>query len=247
VASAALVDPDSDSWILIDPSPDLPAQLLGLGKVLGRDGPPPLRDLRVFLTHIHLGHYWGLGFLGREGAAASGVEVFAGEKACAFLRENHPFRRMVEEGRIEPVPLGDGRPWRGAAEILPMDVPHRLDFSETFAFRIQGPRASVFYMPDADRIPDRLLAAVGGVDHAFVDGTFYSPDEIPGLSDGTVPHPPVRETAQKFAAEGTLGNTRVVFTHLNHTNPLLDPDGPERADLGSLGFFVAEDFEVVEI
>jgi len=57
------------------------------------------------------------------------------------------------------------------------------------------------------------------VDAAFLDGTFFSADEIPGRSIGEIPHPLVPETVSRLRNEGLAA--RVFFVHLNHTNRLL--------------------------
>ncbi len=40
---------------------------------------------------------------------------------------------------------------------------------------------------------------------------------------GEIPHPPITETLDLLAPEEAA---KVRFTHFNHTNPVLDPDGP---------------------
>jgi pyrroloquinoline quinone biosynthesis protein B len=243
VASAAVVNPKTGSWCLIDPSPDIVRQIHELQRIYGK-ADLGFENLDVFVTHIHLGHYWGLGFFGKEGLGVQGVRVFSGDKATAFFKANHPFRRMEEEGRLHFKTIGPDRPWKGFVEIEAVPVPHRSDFSETFAFRISGERGTVFYMPDTDLLPQDLTEQAGNADYAFLDGTFYSPDEIPGLS--RVPHPPVQETVRALAQDPAW-KAKVVFTHLNHTNPLLLPRSPQRRELEEAGFHVADDWDAVPL
>ncbi len=246
VASAAVVDASSGAWCLLDPSPDLPRQFARLAAAYKDSFRLSFLSASVFVTHIHLGHYWGLGFLGKEGAGTRGVPVYAGPRAAEFLRRNDPFRRIAEEGRIRIESLSADVPWKGFVEITPVAVPHREDFSETFGFLVQGPSARVFYMPDADCVDARIASAVSTADYAYVDGTFFSPGEIPGLSDGTVPHPPMSVSAEILGSAGSA-RTRIRYTHMNHTNPALNPDGPERKLLEEKGLSLAEDFETVAI
>jgi pyrroloquinoline quinone biosynthesis protein B len=236
----ALVDEASGRWAVIDPSPDITAQLHGL-RARFPDLALSWDRLTLFLTHIHMGHYWGIGLLGKEGAGVRNVPVYAGAQAGEFLRQNHPFRRMIQEQRLRVLPLAENQPCRDWPEVRPVPVVHRDDFSETFGFLVQGKRR-LFYMPDADRVTDDLLPVIGGADVALIDGTFFSADEIPGLSDGTVPHPPVQATMELLSGLD-LRKTRVVFTHFNHTNPLLDPDGEARKEVEARGFTVAEDWQ----
>ena len=41
--------------------------------------------------------------------------------------------------------------------------------------------------------------------------------------------------------------TRIIFTHLNHSNPVVSAISPERQELEARGFEVAEDGLVLEI
>jgi pyrroloquinoline quinone biosynthesis protein B len=52
-----------------------------------------------------------------------------------------------------------------------------------------------------------------------------------------IPHPPVEESMKLFADRAG----KIIFTHLNHTNPLLDPSSDECGQLRRAGFRIAED------
>ena len=105
--------------------------------------------------------------------------------------------------------------------VTPFIVPHRDEFSDTVGYRIDGPRASALYLPDIDhwdRWDRDIREVVGGVDLAFLDGTFASADEVPGRSIEQISHPLIPDTRARLhdsAAE-------VWFIHLNHTNVELD-------------------------
>jgi pyrroloquinoline quinone biosynthesis protein B len=73
----------------------------------------------------------------------------------------------------------------------------------------------------------------------FLDGTFFSADEIPGRTIADIPHPLVPDTAARLTAAGPSA-ARVFFVHLNHTNRLLW-DAQARKDLESRGLGVAEE------
>ena len=121
-------------------------------------------------------------------------------------------------------------------------MPHRGEFSDTVAVSI-GRRA--LWLPDVDSWEawPSAVEVVAGHAVAFLDATFWSPDEIPGRSIGDFPHPLVRETINKFAEVGT----RVVLTHLNHTNPLCDPSSAENRIVHEAGFEVAFDGMTIEL
>jgi pyrroloquinoline quinone biosynthesis protein B len=123
-------------------------------------------------------------------------------------------------------------------------VPHRDEYSDTVGFLIRGPRRSLLYVPDSDpwaawtsSLSDRLA----GVDLAFLDGTFFSADELPGRSIESIGHPLITDSMELLEPLVVAGGPSVYFTHLNHTNPALDPRSPERAEIERRGFAVLED------
>ena len=73
-----------------------------------------------------------------------------------------------------------------------------------------------------------------------LDGTFWHSDELKGRVQSNVPHPPVRETLD-LIGKRREGDPRIVFIHLNHTNPLHYPDSKEYIELINLGWEVGEE------
>ncbi|MCK5484224.1 MAG: pyrroloquinoline quinone biosynthesis protein PqqB, partial [Gemmatimonadetes bacterium] len=120
-------------------------------------------------------------------------------------------------------------------------VPHRDEYSDTLGFVFEGPRRSLLYLPDIDRWENwdrRIEDVVAGVDIALIDATFYSAAEIPGRDRSEIPHPLVTDTIERL---GDLvgGDRSVVLTHLNNSNPVLDPGSQERARVLKAGFGIA--------
>jgi pyrroloquinoline quinone biosynthesis protein B len=72
---------------------------------------------------------------------------------------------------------------------------------------------------------------------AVVDATFFSADELPGRDLSLIPHPLVTDTVERFAGIGT----RIILTHLNHSNPVGDPESAEAALVAAAGMEVATD------
>lgn len=237
VASLLVVDPASGGRWLLDASPDLPAQV-----ELARSHPatraevglrPPLFE-GVFLTHAHMGHYAGLLHLGREAYGARDLPVFASPRMRAFLEQNGPWSLLVQTGAIELRTLAVGQPVELARglTLTARAVPHRDEFSDTLAFVVRGPRRSVLYVPDIDQwerwdLP--LEDALAEVDLALVDGTFFDERELPGRERSEFPHPPIRSTLERLASAPPGLRARVLFTHLNHTNPACDPSSAASA------------------
>ena len=77
------------------------------------------------------------------------------------------------------------------------------------------------------------------VDVALLDATFFSGDELPGRDIALIPHPTVLESIALLKQLPRPVRSRVVFTHMNHTNPLLDPGSKATQSVLALGFKIA--------
>jgi pyrroloquinoline quinone biosynthesis protein B len=169
-----------------------------------------------------------------------------------FLRENGPWSQLVALGNLElrEIQPGAGGGEGGAVElgegvaVRAVAVPHRDEYTDTVGFRIEGPRATVLYVPDTDSWDawgGRLDEVLEGVDVALVDATFYSAGELPGREVSEIGHPLITDSLERFGDAVHAGRLRVHFIHLNHSNPALDPRSPERRAIEAAGFRVAEE------
>ncbi len=269
-ACAAIVIRDSGNGLvlrrwLIDATPDIRWQLraLDLAAPANPDMPGPGLD-GILLTHAHLGHVGGLGQLGREALGASAVPVFAMPRLFEALRSNAPWSRLLEDGRIVLEPLYAGRAVQlsDSVRLTPVPVLHRTALSETVAFCVEGDQAQVLWLPDVDRWEPApgadgsgaapatvfdLSAWTETVDRAYVDGSFFDEQELPGRDRATVPHPTMRDTLALASAWPSQRRRRLRFIHLNHTNPALRPESEARAELRAAGVDVADEGEVMPL
>jgi pyrroloquinoline quinone biosynthesis protein B len=123
-----------------------------------------------------------------------------------------------------------------------IEVPHRMEYSDTLGWRIEGPRSTVLYVPDCDPLskweqkPAEVLA---GVDLLLLDGTFYSMDELPGRDTASLRHPLIIDSMDLLQPFVEADELEVWFIHLNHSNPALGPGSPERGEIERRGFAVA--------
>jgi pyrroloquinoline quinone biosynthesis protein B len=181
----------------------------------------------ILLTHAHIGHYVGLAELGREVLGARRVPVYCTASMAKFLRENRPWSRLVALENVEIREIAFDREFALSDRLhaTAIRVPHRDEDSDTVAFLIRGPERRVLWLPDIDKWEkwDRSLTDLlsDPALTAFVDGTFFSADEIPGRSTAEIPHPLVPETAALLARGQGSPAGRLFFVHLNHTNRLL--------------------------
>jgi pyrroloquinoline quinone biosynthesis protein B len=229
-ASAVRLKPEDTGRYLFDAAPDVRFQTVDVP-----DG--------VFLTHAHLGHLTGLSYFGRESVDADELPVYATSGLGDVIRENEPLRSLVTDRNVDLRSVTDGDPVAlETTSVTPIRVEHRESLpTGTLAYRVDGPDRSLLYVSDVDALTARVESLIRDVDVALVDGTFWSADEIDRVDD--VPHPTVRSSMETL--DGV--DTEILFTHLNHTNPLLDPTSDARERLESAGFRVAERGDVIEL
>ena len=115
----------------------------------------------ILLTHAHVGHYSGLIHLGHEAMGAAGIPVYAMPRMTEFLRGSGPWSQLVAYKNIELRSLAEQQTiaLNHRIRITPLLVPHRDEFSETVAFRIEGPERSVLADRDSEQVPANLLLA----------------------------------------------------------------------------------------
>jgi pyrroloquinoline quinone biosynthesis protein B len=247
VASLALVEPAAHRWWLFDATPDFRAQLARVAAAA-----PACSLAGIFLTHAHIGHYTGLMHLGREAMGARDVPVWAMPRMSAFLSANGPWDQLVKLHNIElhalhadsVVALGD------SLTVTPFRVPHRDEYSETVGFRIASGRGEVVFVPDIDKWErwDRDVGAlVAHASAAYLDGTFFDGDELPGRDMSEIPHPFIVESLARFASLPEAARRRIHFIHLNHTNRAAIAGTVERRRVEAAGCRVATAGERTEL
>jgi len=240
--SIAVVDPASGSKYLFEATPDLPEQLYALELVAPDD---QYRLAGVFLSHAHIGHYAGLMYFGREAMNTRNVSVYAMSRMRQFLQDNGPWSQLVSLDNIslrllqnfQTVPLDN-------ILVTPLLVPHRDEFSETVGFMILGPTRSALFIPDIDKWDlwnRRIIDEIQNVDYALIDATFFSGDELPGRDMSEIPHPFVVESMALFQDLPAEQKEKIWFIHMNHSNPLLDPDSEAYRQVIESGYQVARE------
>lgn len=226
--------------LVVDATPAYGEQLALLARTLGTSAACP-HELAI--SHAHIGHYLGLAFLGKEAVHARGLPVHGTPSMLRFLQQNRPWSHLVERGEVDLRALAPGTPLPfDGATVHVFLSPHRGEDTDTVGFEVVGPRRRLVYVSDADVLPPEIVERVRDADVSLVDGTFYSPAELPHRDILAVKHPFVRDSLVRL--RGARGP--VLFTHLNHTNPLLDPGSPEARSLPS-GFAVASEGQVFEL
>ena len=242
-SSIAVIDETNKTKYLFDATPDMREQLYELHRI-APDGEFSLDG--VFLTHAHMGHYAGLMHFGREAAGTSEVPVYAMPRMYDYLSANGPWSQLVQLQNIEMSRLADWEPVEVSPNVTvtPVLVPHRDEYSETVGYRIDGPNKSAIFIPDIDKWEmwsTDIRDVVKSVDYALLDATFFRDGELGGRDMSEIKHPFVSESMDLFDSLTEDEKARVIFIHMNHTNPLLIEGSPERAEVERRGFRYAKE------
>ena len=228
---------DQSKHYLFDASPDIVSQTNYLRSI------SHAKELEIFLTHAHMGHYAGLIHLGKESANTKKTKVYAMPRMAQFLQNNGPWSQLIDHENISIQPIQNKIPVSVSPRltVTPLVVPHRDEFSETVGYLISGQSKRVLYIPDIDKwdlwgtdINDLLTQ----VDYAFLDATFFEDGEI-SRPMSEVPHPFVEESITRFKSLAIEEKNKIYFIHLNHTNPARDTGFKGRVDVEEKGFYFA--------
>jgi pyrroloquinoline quinone biosynthesis protein B len=234
--SIALID--AEQAFLFEATPNLPSQLYAL-----HAHAPDAKLSGIFVTHAHIGHYAGLMFLGHEAMGVRNMPVYVMPRMSDYLRSNGPWSQLVSLNNITLTALQHEQPISlGRVNVTPLLVPHRDEFSETVGYRIDGPDKTAVFIPDInkwEKWDTELEDLVRRVDYALIDATFYADGELPGRDMSKVPHPFVSESMALLNHLSVAQRNKVWFIHMNHTNPLLNPESKASKAVRSAGYHVA--------
>ena len=228
---------DESKHLIFDASPDIVYQTNYLQQI------SPAKELEIFLTHAHMGHYVGLIHLGRESANTKNTPVYAMPRMAQFLQNNGPWSQLIDLENISIKPLQNKTPVSVSPRlsITPLIVPHRDEFSETVGYLIAGQSKRALYIPDIDKWDlweTDINTLLTQVDYAFLDATFFEDGEISRpMSD--VPHPFVEESIIRFKSLAVEEKSKIYFIHLNHTNPARDANFDDRRAIEAKGYHFA--------
>ena len=251
-------------WYLVNATPDIGDQIESRPELHPGPGPRQTPVAGLVLTDAELDHTLGIARL-RE---ADGIEVVATAPVRrALLDRLHlgdvlapytcvTWRELPRHGAgpLDPGTPGlqiSGIPVSGKRPRYAADAPD--DDAWVVALRLYDPvsGATALYAPALAAWPDRLQQAAEEADCVIVDGTFWD-DEEPrrtGISERTATgmgHLPI-DGADGTAERLARLSARCLYTHLNNTNPLVDPAATEHKRLARLGLEVASDGMEIEL
>ena len=258
-SSIALSD-DGVNWILCNASPDIRTQLEQTPVL------QPARAVRdtairaIVLMDSQIDHVTGLLTL-REGCPH---EVWCTDMVHENLQTGFPLFPMLSHwnGGLQRRRIGLGEPFRipacPALEFLPIPLrsaappysPHRNDPhpGDNIGLLVRDTNTGgvLFYAPGLGQPDDGLLATMRDADCLLVDGTLWRDDEMAfaGVGDklgSEMGHLQQSGPGGMIELLDAQPASRKVLIHINNTNPILDEDSAERAELVAHGIEVAHD------
>ena len=240
VTSIAVVNSDLKKYILFEATPDITYQLNYVKNNIFQEF---LLPEAIYITHAHIGHYTGLMYFGREALGSRNLLVKVLPKMSKFLKKNGPWSQLVALNNIniQKTKFDTSYSELSNISVIPIKVPHRDEYSETAGYIITGKNKKALFIPDIDKWEKwdkKLIDLVEDFDYLLLDATFYDPTEIKrDISE--IPHPLVSETINILDGLGDEIKSKVYFIHMNHTNPMLDPNSDLSKSVINKGFNIA--------
>jgi pyrroloquinoline quinone biosynthesis protein B len=257
-----------DSWALVNASPDILAQLRAHPDL------QPARSARdtaissVVLVDGQVDHTTGLYML-REATRA--WPLWCTDAVYADLTRGNPiFEVLSHYCRIERRCMGldgtgftveglAGVRWR-ALPVAGKPAPYSPNRESplpgdnvALVMTDDRSRQAVFYAPGLGAVDGSTWQAMQSAACVLVDGTFWSDDEMLRLGLSRKRARDLGHLAQSGPGgmlewlERLPDTTRKILIHVNNTNPILDEDSAERAELDRRGIEVAWDGMEVEV
>jgi pyrroloquinoline quinone biosynthesis protein B len=261
-SSIAVAGKEETAWALVNASPDIAAQLQA-NPIL-----QPARAIRdtaisaIVLVDGQVDHTTGLYML-RESSRP--WRVWCTDSTYADLTQGNPIlgvlahycgvdrRRIDLEGDGFTIDGVAGVHWR-ALPVASKPAPYSPNREspvpgDNLALLLtdQSSGRVALYAPGLATVDGQVWRAMASAACVLVDGTFWTDDE---MIRQEVSHKRAREIGHlpQSGVGGMLewldrlpSDTRKILIHVNNTNPILDEDSPERAELARHGVEVAWD------
>ena len=251
--SSFAVSADGKRWWLVNVSPDVAGQIEAFAPLQ----PSRLRGTPIagfLVTDANVDHLGGLAVLRQDGehyfelySSAAVRDVARTQPAFApFLHAPHHWHTIASD---ESFALDETLTIRviPVAGLTPGYDGRRTVRDAVVAYEVTNGRgASVLFAPVFAAFDEPLRAAVARSSLAFLDGSFWSDDELGELGvpkpAQSLGHLPVGGPGGSLASLGKLGRaTRIGYAHVNNSSPLLDPSSIAAREARAAGVFVAED------
>ena len=267
-SSIAVRGRSADAWALVNASPDLLAQLKANPDLQPARSPRDTALTAIVLVDGQIDHTTGL-FMLRESVRP--LAIWCTEQAQADLTRGNPIFAVLAHycGVDHHAVIPDGRAFSvaGIADVswhalavaskpAPYS-PHREApvAGDNVALLItdQHSGRACVYAPGLGAMERAVWSAMQEADCVLVDGTFWRDDEMISLGMSKkrardIGHLPQSGPGGMLEWLGRLPRSvRRILIHVNNTNPILDEDSAERAELTRRGIEVAHDGMEIEL
>ncbi|MEB3863001.1 pyrroloquinoline quinone biosynthesis protein PqqB [Acinetobacter sp. IK31] len=264
--SSIAVSENGIDWILLNASPDIRQQLFEFKAA------QPARKLRdtgitsVILMDSQLDHTTGLLTL-REGCP---MNVWCTEMVYQDLTTGFPVFNMLKHwnGGLQYHEINPKQAFKidgfENLEFLPLIIksaappysPHRNDphDGDNIALIIKDHKTQkqLFYAPGLGKIDDHIMQIMQSSDCVMIDGTLWTDDEMQQTGVGTktgreMGHLYISGEGGSLSYLNQLSTPKKVLIHINNTNPILNENSSQFAELKANNIEVAYDGMQIEL
>ncbi len=255
--SSVALSADGQRWFLLNASPDLRVQMESFSSLWPPpDTPRGTTVEAVLLTDADLDHTLGLLLL-REGGdrtiyATSSVRyaLSTGLALDSTLSSYCRIEWREPAAALTPLLCADGSSsgLRYAAIPLPGKPPRYMrdrvapQAGDEVGYQFVDDRTGgrLLFLPGVARLDETIKAYIRNCDVLLLDGTFWSEYEMQEMGVGTtvaaqMGHLPVGGPDGSLQQIAALSVARIIYTHINNTNPILREDSPEHAAVRAAG------------
>ncbi|WP_447506254.1 pyrroloquinoline quinone biosynthesis protein PqqB [Acinetobacter pittii] len=264
--SSIAISENGTDWVLLNASPDIRQQLFEFKAA------QPARKLRdtgitsVILMDSQLDHTTGLLTL-REGCP---MKVWCTEMVHQDLTSGFPVFNMLKHwnGGLQYHEINPKQAFKidgfENLEFLPLIIksaappysPHRNDphDGDNIALIIKDHKTQkqLFYAPGLGKIDDQIMQIMQSSDCIMIDGTLWTDDEMQQTGVGTktgceMGHLYISGEGGSLSYLNQLSTPKKVLIHINNTNPILNENSSQFAELKANGVEVAYDGMQIEL
>lgn len=264
--SSIAVSENGIDWVLLNASPDIRQQLFDFKAA------QPARKLRdtgirdVILMDSQLDHTTGLLTL-REGCP---IKVWCTEMVYQDLTTGFPVFNMLKHwnGGLQYQQINPKQAFKISGfqhlEFMPLIIqsaappysPHRHDPHEgdniALIIRDHQTQKQLFYAPGLGKIDEQVMQIMRDSDCVMIDGTLWTDDEMQQTGVGSktgreMGHLYISGEGGSLSYLNQLSRPKKVLIHINNTNPILDENSAQCAELKAHDVEVAFDGMQIEL
>lgn len=264
--SSIAVSTDNVNWVLFNASPDILTQIRAFPALQPGRAKRDTGIVGIILMDAQIDHTTGLLSL-REGKP---LEIYCTDMVQKDLTTGNPLFNILghycKVNWHQVQPRGDGFTVAGAEHLLfkpfalkskaPPYSPHRNDPHEgdNLGMRVTDTRTgkTLLYAPGLGQVEAHLKPLMADADCLLVDGTTWTDDEMITLGLSAKRAQDMGHLAQSgpggmIEVLQPMTKPRKILIHINNTNPILNEDSAERAELARHQIEVAYDGMEIEL